>query len=174
MEVMRCETALLPSQVTRGELGVHIQSIHSLSIPGQCPCRWPSGLSAQGDTDQEGTPKRKTEAQRWQMRAAWPPLWQATACWGSGRRAELTRARCGQSEAHNGTVPLGVSCQSAREHGTVAKGAVALHRRRERQDFKTFSPLSKSNFQRALKLNEFQSKSSQDRGLRGAPVITRP
>lgn len=80
-------------------------------------------------------------------------------------RAELTRACHGQSEARNGTVLPGVSCQSVREHGMVAKGAAALCRGKEKKDFRTFSPPSKSNFQRALKLNEFQSKSSQDRGL---------
>lgn len=90
------------------------------------------------------------------------------------RRAALTHARRGQSEARNGTFPPGVSCQSVREHGTAAKGAVALCRGREKQDFKTFSPPSKSNFQKALKLNEFESKSSQDRGLRSALAITHP
>lgn len=56
---------------------------------------------------------------------------------GGGWRAELTRARRGQSEAHNGTFPPGASCRSAGERGPVAGGAAALHGR-ERQDFKTF------------------------------------
>ena len=45
---------------------------------------------------------------------------------------------------------------------------------REKQDFRNFSPPSKSNFQRALKLDEFQSKNGQDRGAPGCPAITHP
>lgn len=118
-----------------------------------------------------GTPERQ-RLERW-LRLP-PPPQQVTTCWASGWRAELTRARRGQSGAHNGTFPPGVSCQAVRAHGAVAKGAAALWSGREKQAFKNFSPPSKSHFQRALKLNEFQSKSSQDRGLRGALAITHP
>lgn len=92
-----------------------------------------------------GTPKGKTESGEGAEAASRAPQWQVTARWGGGQRAELTRARHGPSEARNGTFPPGVSCQSVREHETVARDAAAL-RRGEKQEFRNFPLLGKAIF----------------------------
>lgn len=70
---------------------------------------------------------------------------------GGGVRVELTRARRGQSGAHNGTFPPGVSCQSVREHGAVARGAAALWSGREKQAFQKLFPSLKRQFSKGFK-----------------------
>ena len=56
----------------------------------------------------------------------------------AGRRVELTRARRGQSEARNGTVPPGVACQSGRGRGTVAGDVAALRAGERNRTSETF------------------------------------
>ena len=56
----------------------------------------------------------------------------------AGRWVELTRARRGQSEARNGTVPPGVACQAGRGRGTVAGDAAALRRGERNRTSETF------------------------------------
>lgn len=158
LEVVRGEMAVLPFSGNQRELGVHIPPTQPLRVPASAP------VGGEGDDADQELQKERRRQERGPGLAAWRPRCGETARRGGGPRAELTRARRGQSEARNGTFPPGVSCQSVREHGTVAKGAAALYRGRE-TGLQNLSPPSKSNFQRALKLNEFQKKSSQDRGL---------
>lgn len=64
----------------------------------------------------------------------------------AGRWVELTRARRGQSEARNGTVPPGVACQSGRGRGTVAGDAAALRRGERNRTSETFPLPQKAIF----------------------------
>lgn len=121
-----------------------------------------------------GTPQREMEARVTAEAAGRRASLEAGRCTpGATGRAEagLTRARCGPSEARNGTFPLDVACQSAKEHGTAARGAVALWRGRERKDFKNFSPPSQSNFQRALSSMNFRARVARTRGC-VVPVLS--
>lgn len=120
-----CSLGSADVQDSSASLSGNLPPTHSQKVPGEYTHGWQSRLQ--------------------------PSLTSGRCLAGQGgeQRTELTRGRHGQSEARNGTFPPGVSCQLVREHGTVAKGAAALCRGREKnRTSKPFSLPQKAIFKR--------------------------
>lgn len=141
--VRMCEPSRASFSGDQRELGAHIPPTHSPSILGQCS---PGGKGDYQLRTVQVRNSRKTDRGRTGGQGRRPPPRQVTACRAGGWRAELTHARRGQSGAHNGTFPPGVSCQLGREHGAVARGAAALWSGREKQFSETFPLPQKAIF----------------------------